>query len=89
MLKDVWNVNATKCDKVQDAGGTKCDSVHQISESISCLYSIFCIKLPRKMCKMLHKLVGKMCRVWRYLLRKMWNNCRISYEKCWINVSYI
>ena len=51
MLKDVWNVNATKCDKVQDAGGTKCDSVHQISESISCLYSIFCIKLPRKMCK--------------------------------------
>ena len=76
MLKDVWNVNATKCDKVQDAGGTKCDSVHQISESISCLYSIFCIKLPRKMCKMLHKLVGKMCRVWRYLLRKMWNDYR-------------
>ena len=37
MLKDVWNVNATKCDKVQDAGGTKCGSVHQISESISCL----------------------------------------------------
>ena len=64
-------INATECDKVQDAGGTKCDSVHQISESISCLCSIFCIKLPRKMCKMLYKLVGKMCRVRQYLLRKM------------------
>ena len=41
MLKDVWNVNATKCDKVQDAGGTKCDSVHQISESISKIYRVF------------------------------------------------
>ena len=37
MLKDVWNVNATECDKVQDAGGTNCDLVHQISKSISCL----------------------------------------------------
>ena len=52
-------INATECDKVQDAGATNCDLVHQISESISCLYSIFCIKLPRKMCKMLHKLVEK------------------------------
>ena len=41
MLKDVWNVNATKCDKVQDAGGTKCGSVHQISESISKIYRVF------------------------------------------------
>ena len=89
MLKDVWNVNATKCDKVQDAGGTRCDLVYQISESISCLYASSYIKLPRKMCKMLHKLDGKMCRVWQYSLEKVWNNCKISYEKCWINVSYI
>ena len=59
MLKDVQNINGTKCDKVQDAGATRCDLVHPISKSISCLYSIFCIKLPRKMCKMLHKLVEK------------------------------
>ena len=59
MLKDVQNINGTKCDKVQGVGRTRCDLVHQISESISCLYSIFCIKLPRKMCKMLHKLVEK------------------------------
>ena len=52
-------------------------------------YAPFYTKLPRKMCKMVHKLVGKMCGGWQYLLRKMWNNCRISYEKCWINVSYI
>ena len=51
MLKDVQNINGTKCDKVQDAGATRCDSIHQISESISCLYSIFCIKLPRKICE--------------------------------------
>ena len=74
MLKDVQNINGTKYDKVQDAGATKCDSVHQISESISCLCSIFCIKLPRKMCKMLYKLVGKMCRACQYLLGKMWND---------------
>ena len=88
MLKDVWNVNATKCDKVQDAGGTKCDSVHQISESISCHCMLFYTKLPRKMCKMVHKLVGKMCGVWQYLLRKMWNDYGIWYEGRRIYIVY-
>ena len=92
MLKGVQNINGTKCDKVQDAGATRCDSVHQISESISknisCLCSIFCIKLPRKMCKMLHKLVGKMCRACQYLLRKMWNDYEIWYKECRICIVY-
>ena len=88
MLRDVWNVNATKCDKVQDAGGTRCDLVYQISESISCLYASSYIKLPRKMCKMLHKLDGKMCRVWQYLLRKMWNDYGIWYEGRRIYIVY-
>ena len=35
MLKDVQNINGTKCDKVQDAGVTRCDLVHQISEGVS------------------------------------------------------
>ena len=41
MLKDVWSVNATECDKVQDAGATRCDLVHQISEGISKIYRAF------------------------------------------------
>ena len=35
MLKDVQNINGTKYDKVQDAGATNCDLVHQISEGVS------------------------------------------------------
>ena len=41
MLKDVQNINGQRYDKVQDAGVTRCDSVHQISESISKIYRAF------------------------------------------------
>ena len=41
MLKDVWNIKATKCDKVQDAGGTRYDLVHQTSEGVSKIYRAF------------------------------------------------
>ena len=41
MLKDVQNINGTKCDKVQDAGTTRCDLVHPISKSISWAYRAF------------------------------------------------
>ena len=58
-------------------------------EDISCLCISFYIKLPRKMCKMLHKLVRKMCRVWRYLLGKMWNDYGIWCEGCCIRIAYI
>ena len=41
MLKGVQNINGTKCDKVQDAGGIRYDLVHQISKSISKIYRAF------------------------------------------------
>ena len=41
MLKDVQNINGTKCDKVQDAGATRCDLVHQTSEGVSNIYRAF------------------------------------------------
>ena len=41
MLKDVQNINGTKCDKVQDAGGTRYDLVHQTSEGVSKIYRAF------------------------------------------------
>ena len=64
-------MNATKYDKMLDVGETRCDSMHRISKSVSCHCASLCIKLPRKMCKMLHKLVEKMCRGRRYLLGKV------------------
>ena len=76
-------------DKVQDAGVTRCDLVHQISESVSYPCASFCIKLPRKMCKMLHKLVRKMCRGRRYLLGKMWNDYEMWYKGCCMCIRYI
>lgn len=60
-----------KCSKMQNTDATKCGLMHRISKSISCHCVSLCTKLPRKMCKMLHKLVGKMCRACQYLLRKM------------------
>ena len=41
MLKGVQNINGTKCDKVQDAGGTRYDLVHQTSEGVSKIYRAF------------------------------------------------
>ena len=38
---------AQECDKVQDAGATNCDLVHQISEGVSWTYRTLCVILHK------------------------------------------
>ena len=62
---------------MQDVDATMYGLVHRISKSVSYPCASFCIKPPRKMCKMLHKLV-----------RKCAECDNIRYEKCEMIAEY-